>query len=202
MINMNTILAAIVFVLSNGVTSCNTSLKEIPEGNVLTQLKGINQTLDDLVKDNGIKIEELSVLIDKSDYVLSFIHADTIVKEYPVVLGYNPEGDKMEQGDYKTPEGTFGVRSKYGHKSWKYFIWIDYPNEASWSKFNKRKANGIIGKNAKIGGEVGIHGTPEGMDNMIAEKTNWTYGCISLTRNDIAEIYPYIHKEIQIVIRK
>lgn len=200
MINMNTILAAIVFVLSNGVTSCNTP-ESITEIEVVTELKGKNQTLDDLVKENGIKIEELSVLIDKSDYILSFIHADTVVKEYPVVLGYNPEGDKMQEGDYKTPEGTFGVRSKYGHKNWKYFIWIDYPNEESWSKFKKRKADGIIGKDAKIGGEVGIHGTPEGMDNMIPEKTNWTYGCISLTRKDVAEIYPFFHEKIKIVIK-
>lgn len=202
MINMGSIIVAIIFVLSNGVTSCKASPESKSEELVITELKGVNHTLDDLVKENGIKIEELSVLIDKSDYILSFIHADTVVKEYPVVLGYNPEGDKMQEGDYKTPEGTFGVRSKYGHKNWKYFIWIDYPNEESWSKFKKRKADGTIDKSAKIGGEVGIHGTPEGMDNMIAEGTNWTYGCISLTRKDVAEIYPFIHEKIQIVIQK
>ncbi len=201
MINMNTILAAIVFVLSNGVTSCKTP-EVTSEENVLTELKGANHSLDDLVNDNGIKIEELSVLIDKSDYILSFIHSDTVVKEYPVVLGYNPEGDKMQEGDFKTPEGIFGVRDKYGHKSWKYFIWIDYPNEESWSKFKKRKADGTIDESAKIGGEVGIHGTPEGADDMIAERFNWTHGCISLTRNDVAEIYPFFHKKIQIEIRK
>ena len=201
MINMNTILAAMIFVMSNGLTSCNIDSINNPDAVKVNELKNVNLPLDDLIKEHHIKVENLSVLIDKSDYVLSFINADTVVKEFPVVLGYNPVGDKLEQGDYKTPEGTFGVRSKYGHKSWKYFIWIDYPNEESWSKFNKRKADGTIGKNAKIGGEVGIHGTPEGMDNMIKEGTNWTFGCISLTRAHVSEIYPFFHKDIKIVIR-
>lgn len=199
---MNTIIIAITFALGSSFTFCKSIVEDhIPDSGrrVVAENK---IPLGEIVKNNGIKIENLSVLIDKSDYVLSFIHADTVVKEYPVVLGYNPEGDKMQEGDYKTPEGTFGVRSKYGHKNWKYFIWIDYPNEESWSKFKKRKADGTIDDKAKIGGEVGIHGTPEGMDNMIAEGTNWTYGCISLTRKDVAEIYPLFHEKIQIVIRK
>lgn len=199
---MNAIILAITFVLSNSFTSCKTSDDNlnITEGRRVVIDNAFS--LEEIVKSNNIKIEELSVLIDKSDYVLSFIHADTVVKEFPVVLGYNPEGDKMQEGDYKTPEGTFGVKSKYGHKNWKYFIWIDYPNEESWSKFKKRKAEGTIDDSAKIGGEVGIHGTPEGMDDMIAKGTNWTYGCISLTRKDVAEIYPFFHEKIQIVIRK
>jgi murein L,D-transpeptidase YafK len=201
MINMNTILAAMIFVLSNGLTSCKSDSVSATEVINSTELKGKNHTLDEIVKNHGIKVEDLSVLIDKSDYKLSFIHADTVVKEYPVVLGYNPVGDKMQEGDYKTPEGTFGVRSKYPHGSWKYFIWIDYPNEESWTKFNKRKADGTIGKNAKIGGEVGIHGTPDGMDYLLTQKENWTFGCISLSRKDVAEIYPFFHKNIKIVIQ-
>ncbi len=43
--------------------------------------------------------------IDKSDFVLT-VMADTIIlKQYPVVLGGNPEEDKLRQGDLCTPEG-------------------------------------------------------------------------------------------------
>lgn len=158
-------------------------------------------SLKELVEKNNIKIEDLSVLIDKSDYTLTFIDHDTIVKMFPVVLGYNPVGDKMQEGDYKTPEGVFGIRDKYPHKSWKYFIWIDYPNAESWKRFEQRKKDGTIDKSAKIGGEVGIHGTPEGCDHYIDNKANWTFGCISLKRTHIEEIYPYFHKKIQITIQ-
>lgn len=162
-----------------------------------------NETpLKEVLSDNAIKTEELSVLIDKSEYQLYIIHADSVVKWYPVVLGYNPVGDKMQEGDYKTPEGVFGVRDKYPHKNWKYFIWIDYPNEESWSRFKERKAEGTISDDAKIGGEIGIHGTPEGMDALIDNGENWTFGCISLKRSHVEEIYPYFHKNIKITIQK
>ncbi|CAG5079835.1 hypothetical protein CRYO30217_01090 [Parvicella tangerina] len=158
--------------------------------------------LADILESNAIQTEEIEVLIDKSDYKLSIIHADTVVKWYPVVLGYNAVGDKMQEGDYKTPEGVFGIRDKYPHKHWKFFIWIDYPNEESWKRFNQRKADGTISKDAKIGGEIGIHGTPEGGDYLIEEGQNWTFGCISLKRDHVAEIYPFMHKEVQITIQK
>ncbi len=163
----------------------------------------VNPTpLDKIIEEHNIKIDELSILVEKSIYVLSVIHKDTIVKQFPIVLGYNPIGDKMQEGDYKTPEGTFGMVSKYAHANWKYFIWIDYPNEESWKRFKERKANGTIDKNAKIGGEIGIHGTPEGMDYWITQKENWTFGCVSLSRDHIAEIYPVFHKKIKITIVK
>lgn len=158
--------------------------------------------LESILITNSIKTEDLSVLIDKSDYRLSIINADTVVKWYPVVLGYNPVGDKMQEGDYKTPEGVFGIRDKYPHKNWNYFIWIDYPNKESWKRFEQRKKDGLIPEDAKIGGEIGIHGTPEGGDALIDEGQNWTFGCISLKRDHVEEIYPYFHKNIQITIQK
>lgn len=157
--------------------------------------------LSDIITINNIKVDDLSVLIDKSDYTLGIMNADTVVKLYPVVLGLNPIGDKMQEGDYKTPEGVFGIRDKYPHKNWNYFIWIDYPNEESWVRFDQRKSEGVISKDAKIGGEIGIHGTSEGGDFLIDNKENWTWGCISLKNHHLNEIYPYFHKKIKITIQ-
>lgn len=159
---------------------------------------------------NTIKISKLTlpanttvnVLIDKSEYTLSIFAGDTLVKQYDVVFGGNPVDDKHKEGDKCTPEGVFGMRDKYPHKSWSKFIWIDYPNKESWKKFNQRKAQGIIKKGETIGGEVGIHGVPEGMDTMIETKQNWTLGCISMKNKDIDEIYPYITKQTKITIQK
>ncbi len=144
----------------------------------------------------------VNVIIDKSDYTLSIFTADTLVKQYDVVFGGNPIDDKHKEGDKCTPEGVFGMRDKYPHKSWSKFIWIDYPNEDSWRKFNKRKADGIIKEGETIGGEVGIHGVPDGMDHMIDNKKNWTLGCISMKNKDVNEIYPYITKQTKITIQK
>jgi murein L,D-transpeptidase YafK len=145
---------------------------------------------------------KILIKIDKSDYQLNVYSSDTLIKTYPVVFGGNPIDDKLQQGDSCTPEGDFYIVSKYPHRSWSKFIWINYPTADSWRKHKKAKADGSIPKNAKIGGEIGIHGVPEGTDTMISNQFNWTLGCISLKNKDINEIYPFIDKKTRIHIQK
>jgi len=157
-----------------------------------------NKPLSELLK----KGTAISILIDKSDYLLQVFTADTLVKTYPIVLGGNPKDDKLREGDSCTPEGTFHIVSKYPHKSWTKFIWLNYPTKDSWKKHNKAKKEGLIPKNATIGGEIGIHGVPKGNDSMIKMGINWTLGCISLTNASVDEIYPFIDEKTTITIRK
>jgi murein L,D-transpeptidase YafK len=145
---------------------------------------------------------KLWVLVDKSEYTLSILSDSVIIKEYPVVFGGNPVDDKRMQGDQCTPEGIFHIRSKYPHKSWEKFIWLNYPTNDSWKKHNEAKQKREIPADAEIGGEIGIHGVPNNMNTLIDLKQNWTLGCISLKNNDINEIYPFIHEQTKIEIRK
>jgi murein L,D-transpeptidase YafK len=148
-----------------------------------------------------ITAEDIVVFIDKSNYKLSILSDSVIIKEYPVVFGGNPTDDKLMQGDQCTPEGTFYINSKYPHKSWEKFIWLNYPTSDSWNKHNEAKQNGKIPMNADIGGEIGIHGVPNNMNILIDLKQNWTLGCISLKNKDINEIYPFINEKTKIEIR-
>ena len=150
----------------------------------------------------NIDKSKISVLIDKSDFRLYVRYNEIVLKEYPVVFGKNTTDDKLMQGDNCTPEGKFNIISKYPHKEWSKFIWINYPNDKSWKKHNAAKKEGRIPRNAQIGGEVGIHGVPKGMDFLIDAKFNWTLGCISLKNKDVDEIYPFITKNTLIEIRK
>lgn len=155
-----------------------------------------------LIDSLEINSKNLAIQIDKSDYKLSIVSDDNVIKEYAVVFGDNPIDDKLMQGDQCTPEGTFSVRDLYPHKSWSKFIWIDYPNEASWEKHTLAKEKGQIPADAKIGGEIGIHGVPEGFDYAIPQRQNWTLGCISLTNKDVNEIYPYVFRGMIVTISK
>jgi murein L,D-transpeptidase YafK len=150
----------------------------------------------------NIDKSKISVLIDKSDFRLCVRAGDLVIKYYPVVFGKNTIDDKLMQGDKCTPEGKFNMISKYPHKEWSKFIWINYPNDDSWKKHNAAKEEGRIPKDAQIGGEVGIHGVPIGMDFLITMKYNWTLGCISMRNKDVDELYPYITKNTIIEIRK
>jgi len=154
------------------------------------------------MKENAVDVDSLSLVIDKSEYKLT-VKSDTIIlKEYPVVFGRNPVDDKLKQGDKCTPEGTFYMKAKYPHSKWSKFIWINYPTRDSWRKHNAAIRQGKISDNAKIGGEVGIHGVPEGMDYLIDKKYDWTEGCISLKTKDINELYFYITESTPIIIIK
>ena len=155
-------------------------------------VQGNAQNLQTIVHDRHIPKNELKIKIDKSDYKLMVYHGTDLLKTYPCVFGFNPVDDKRQEGDGCTPEGTFKIRSKYAHKSWSYFIWIDYPNKESWRRFNQRKKDGEISSDASIGGEIGIHGVPNGYDDLISSKTNWTLGCISLKSADITDIFKSI----------
>jgi hypothetical protein len=69
---------------------------------------------------------------------------------------------------------------------------VDYPNAESWRRFKKRQAEGTVPKGKDIGGEIGVHGVPEGMDHWIVKGIDWTWGCIALRNADLDEIYPYV----------
>lgn len=166
------------------------------------EYKNYNHSLSFLIDSLHVQEDLLYIIIDKSDYTLAISVDSTILKEYPVVLGGNPVDDKLREGDQCTPEGSFKMISKYPHRHWSKFIWIDYPNNDSWEKHRIAKEQGIIPENSKIGGEIGIHGVPNHSDDLIDSGTNWTLGCISLKNSDIIEIYPYISSSTVINIQK
>jgi len=137
--------------------------------------------------------------VDKSERAFEVLVNDTVRKRYPCVLGEAPVGDKFHQGDRRTPEGSFTFRSKRVHDQWHKFIWVDYPNATSWKRYKERQAQGLIPEGKDIGGEIGIHGVPAGMDHWIEQGQDWTWGCIALRNADVDEIYPYIKAERTVI---
>jgi len=165
-------------------------------------LKNYSMKLEVLLDSLNITGDPIYITIDKSEYKLSVMSDTHTIKEYPVVLGGNPVDDKLKEGDQCTPEGRFKVISKYPHRSWDKFIWIDYPNEDSWSKHQNAKQLGQIEETASIGGEIGIHGVPSGSDEIIDLGMNWTLGCISLKNKDINDFYPYLSEGTLVIIEE
>ena len=144
------------------------------------------------INDKGIKSQSIVVLIDKSEKKLYLKYNNRVLKSYPVALGSTSLADKRMQGDNLTPEGDFLIQSKYPHNSWKYFMWINYPTAESKRKHLQAKKDGLIPQNAKIGGEIGIHGVVKGNDFLVSSGIPWTKGCISLKNADVSELYEII----------
>ncbi len=146
---------------------------------------------------DSLKIDARSIgfKVHKAQRRFEVLSRGRVLKSYPCVLGEAPVGDKLHQGDRRTPEGTFTFRSKRVHAQWHKFIWVDYPNAESWRRFNERKTQGLIPRGKDIGGEIGIHGVPDGMDHWVDSGADWTWGCIALKNADVDEIYPLIIPE-------
>jgi murein L,D-transpeptidase YafK len=142
------------------------------------------------------------IIIDKSDYELQVFDEEGWVATYPVVFGNNDQGDKMVQGDRKTPEGNFKINAIRNHAKWVKFMALDYPTKASRELFEARKKAGKIPAKAKLGGDVGIHGTWPHDDYLIDNYTNWTLGCIALKNDDLIDLYETIGVGTTVEIRK
>jgi murein L,D-transpeptidase YafK len=137
-------------------------------------------------------LEKISILVEKSDYRLTIFYDLKPIKSYPIVLGGNPRGDKRHEGDLKTPEGIYRIRDLYPHPDWSKFIWIDYPTSQSWQKHFQSKLAGETNWLLPIGGDVGIHGVPNGNYDLVEQQSNWTWGCVSLKNADVDEIYEVV----------
>lgn len=142
------------------------------------------------------------IVIDKSDYELNVYDSQGWLIAYPVVFGNNDQGDKMVQGDRKTPEGTFTIVSKRIHNKWCRYMGLDYPTVADINKFNQRKQQGLLPANAKLGAGIGIHGTWPNEENAVDEYQNWTEGCISLKNEHVKQLFDMVTIGTRVTIQK
>lgn len=153
-------------------------------------------------KKNAAIIGTPYIIIDKSDYELRVYDDEGWYATYPAVFGSKNLGDKMMEGDRKTPEGVFHIISKRPHEKWDKMMLLDYPTAADRQKFNQRKAQGLIPRSASIGGGIGIHGTWPHDEMAVDYMQQWTNGCISLKREDMDDLYSFIPVGTRVTIQK
>ena len=111
------------------------------------------------------------------------IKNDKPFKEYKIVLGANPKGHKIQEGDERTPEGKYVLDYKKSDSAFYKAIHISYPNVQ-----DKKKAQ-ELGVNP--GGAIMIHGQKNGLSwlGFISQSFDWTDGCIAVTNDEMDEIW-------------
>lgn len=170
----------------------------------LISFAGIHPMKGDTTRGSDVTTEdvEYSVVIDKSDYELMLYENGEWIATYPVVFGNKDQGDKLMEGDRRTPEGQFRITHKRKHPEWGFFLLLDYPNPESLTRFTDRKKSGQIPRNARIGGGIGIHGTRRNEEYAVDRFMNWTEGCISVKYSHISELYEMLPIGTPVEIRK
>lgn len=121
------------------------------------------------------------VKVDKSDSKMYLFTDGKVVKEYHVAFGENPKGHKEQEGDEKTPEGTYILDYKKEDSSFYRSMHISYPNAED--------AENAKSKGVSAGGFIMVHGQPNrlGWFSLITQNFNWTNGCIALTNSEMDE---------------
>jgi len=142
------------------------------------------------------------IVVIKSDYEVQVFDDEGWYATYPAVFGNKNLGDKMMEGDRKTPEGSYKIISKRPHEKWDKIMVLDYPNATDWQKFKNRKAEGLIPKGATIGGGIAIHGTWQRDEMAVDYFQNWTNGCVSVKNEEIEELYSIIPIGTKVTIKK
>jgi murein L,D-transpeptidase YafK len=134
------------------------------------------------------------VKVDKSENKMYLLDGDKIIKEYHVVFGANPKGHKQQEGDEKTPEGTYTLDYKKEDSSFYRSMHISYPNKKD--KANAEKLG------VSPGGFIMVHGQRNwlGWLSFISQHFNWTNGCIALTNSEMDEFMELVNVGTKIKI--
>lgn len=134
------------------------------------------------------------VKVDKSERIMYLMDGEKIVKEYTISLGRNPKGHKHQEGDQRTPEGSYTLDYKKEDSSFYRAMHVSYPNK---SDRNNAKDKGI-----DPGGFIMVHGQRNWLGGLafITQNFDWTNGCIAITNDEMDEFMSLVSvgTEIQI----
>ncbi len=127
------------------------------------------------------------VVVRKSKRNLALCDHGALTTAYPVGLGFAPVGDKVQQGDGKTPEGVFFIAELVPDSTYYKAFLISYPDAADAARglaaglIDAAQAAAITKAQAacqappqstKLGGVIELHGNGGSID--------WTAGCVAV----------------------
>lgn len=138
--------------------------------------------------------EITSVIVKKSERKLIVVQNGVNILELKISLGFNPDGNKLQEGDGKTPEGEYEL--DYLINDWEYYkaFHISYPRI---DQIRKAKKNGI-----NPGSGILIHGmqTKWNWVGRLHTFLDWTNGCIAVTNEQMDKLIELVPVGSNIII--
>ena len=174
-------------------TSCQKVPKVIDNHYSLDTCKEELLEAKDYVGDAGIDL----IVVEKKERTLYLYKKGKVQSTFPVSLGKNPEGTKEQQGDNKTPEGTFWIHRKLCSPKYYRSLCISYPRPE-----DRKKA---LAKGVNPGGDITIHAQPtwnaDGKGDNYTLTKNWTQGCVAVTNRAMNQLWYAVREGVPVVIR-
>lgn len=126
-------------------------------------------------------IDQIKII--KSERKLFTYGKGKLLKTYKIALGKNPIGQKLKEGDGRTPEGVYEIIAKNPKSAYHLSLKISYPNPKQIEEAKKLSIN--------PGDDIMIHGIRNGLGfiGKYHSLIDWTQGCIAVSSKEIEEIY-------------
>lgn len=152
-------------------------------------------------------LREPRVVVEKSARRLTVYDGGDVVKGYKVIVGLQA-GDKVKEGDRRTPEGEFYVCMKNPTSKFVLSLGLSYPNAEDAARglrnglVTQAQHDSILAALAdggwpdwytRLGGEIMIHGCAGDRDG--------TAGCVAMQDDDIRELFAAIPLGAPVEIR-
>ncbi len=153
-------------------------------------------------------LRQPSIIVEKAKRRLHVLDQGKRVKTYVCAVGGSP-GDKLHEGDLRTPEGRFFVCVKNATSRYTRALGLSYPEIEDARRglqsglITRAQYNHILSElemgrrppwDTALGGEIMIHGQRGGSDRP-------TEGCIALEDPDVLELFPRIPVGTPVYIR-
>ena len=138
--------------------------------------------------------DDVEIVVYKGARRLELWKDSRFIEEYPIGLGFTPEGHKEIEGDGKTPEGNYYVCTRNDKSKFYLSLGVSYPSIVDAKRgleaglITSQEYDAIIDAinskrmppwDTKLGGAIMIHGH--------GSHSDWTEGCIAVD-DDIMDI--------------
>jgi murein L,D-transpeptidase YafK len=135
------------------------------------------------------------IVVEKGARTLTLFRGTTQLKVYRVALGRAPVGPKREEGDHRTPEGSYLIDRRKADSDFHLALHISYPNQDDVAQASARSVS--------AGSDIMIHGLPNGSGwiGALRRRKNWTDGCVAVTDQEIEEIWRAVPDGTAVEIR-
>ncbi len=123
------------------------------------------------------------VIVEKGERKLYLLENGKAFRTFDVALGIQPIGDKVKEGDFRTPEGRYLLDARNPNSEFFLSIHVSYPNSE-----DRRQAAAL---GVDPGGSIMIHGQPNvpTKSEVYYRTQDWTNGCIAVSNSDMIDIW-------------
>lgn len=134
------------------------------------------------------------VVVNKMEHAMYLYKGNHLVRKYWIALSDRPQGTKIQEGDKRTPEGTYTLDYVKNNSYYYRAFHISYPNP---DDIARARALGV-----RPGGMIMVHGQPpSGKEYQeTVQRSDWTNGCIALLNPEMDEFINLVDPGTQIVI--